>query len=484
MDLDNAIDKISQQNKEVNTTKSEYTRTSRRMTHKCDICGFLLPTEYSLNNHIERRHENLETNVKESVEIITPQVESDKEPIVSGVNIKLGNESDLKSSAKTSSDISESNFQDKSNQEINENESIVKTLNQCGLCGELLNFFHEIFFISYYYFQRIYFFPDKKFNNESELNNHMKSDHPIKQYTFPRSGPDSIRKINEKSKTIPQITKSDFATSEISDNSEEEEEQDVSQILNQCGICDKKLDNLLELNNHMKSEHSMGSQKIEIKESQKIHINKVNVKNFKCQECGEKFAQYQQLKKHFRSVHTNLETLECHICQTVSSSQQKLLRHINHEHFHEIRPKKLYKDLPKETKICEFCSKVYSAKNASHVKDALKKHIKKVHHGIQDPKNAICDTCGKAMTKDYLEQHRKSHIPQNLRPFECDKCHKKYLSQSELNKHTDRVHNQIKTHICHCGRAFFDQIGLSRHVIISHEGKKPHKCFKCGKGKF
>ena len=112
------------------------------------------------------------------------------------------------------------------------------------------------------------------------------------------------------------------------------------------------------------------------------------------------------------------------------------------------------------------------------------KSIKKVHHGIQDPKNAICDTCGKAMTKDYLEQHRKSHIPQNLRPFECDKCHKKYLSQNELNKHTDRVHNQIRTHVCHCGRAFFDQIGLSRHVIISHEGKKPHKCFKCGKGRF
>ena len=161
MDLDNAIDKISQQNKEVNTTKSEYSRTSRRMTHKCDICGFLLPTEYSLNNPIERRHENLETNVKESVEIITPQVKSDKEPIVSGVNIKLGNESDLKSSAKTSSDISQSNFQDKSNQEINENESIVKTLNQCGLCGELLNFFHESFLLVTIIFKEYIFFQIK-----------------------------------------------------------------------------------------------------------------------------------------------------------------------------------------------------------------------------------------------------------------------------------------------------------------------------------
>ena len=30
-------------------------------------------------------------------------------------------------------------------------------------------------------------------------------------------------------------------------------------ILNQCGLCDEKFDNLVELNNHMKSEHSMGS---------------------------------------------------------------------------------------------------------------------------------------------------------------------------------------------------------------------------------
>ena len=191
----------------------------------------------------------------------------------------------------------------------------------------------------------------------------MKSDHP--PIAYPRSGPHSIKKINEKSKEIPQImTKSDFA--EISENSEEEE-QDDSQILNQCGVCDKKLNNLLELNNHMKSEHSMGSQKIDIKPSQKIHIKNANVKkNVKCLECDEKFLQYQHLKQHFRTVHANLETFECRICQIVEISRKKLFEHINYVHMHETRrPIKLYKELPRQTKICEFCSKVFSSAKAS-----------------------------------------------------------------------------------------------------------------------
>ena len=49
------------------------------------------------------------------------------------------------------------------------------------------------------------------------------------------------------------------------DELEEGEDMDVSKILNQCGVCDKKLENLEELNLHMKSEHSMGSRKIDIK---------------------------------------------------------------------------------------------------------------------------------------------------------------------------------------------------------------------------
>ena len=107
---------------------------------------------------------------------------------------------------------------------------------------------------------------------------------------------------------------------EISDNSEEEEqEQDVSQILNQCGICDKKLDNLLELNNHMKSEHSMGRQKIEVKQSQKIKntnvsqtkdeynpsSSRIKVHNYKCQECNSRWKSKEDLEKHTILSHSS-----------------------------------------------------------------------------------------------------------------------------------------------------------------------------------
>ena len=413
LDIDNAIEQITHQNDNVvSNSKSDFSKPRGRgdFSHKCVICGLLFPSEHSLKKHIEKRHKNFEPMTIKSVEVITPQVESS-------------------------------------------NESIASELKQCGICNE-------------------------KLDNESHLDDHMKSEHRLlskNAYYY--------RQLDEKNKsslaktssnishfqkesdqvstknesfvpTLNQMIKSDHTNTEISDNSDEEEEQDVSQILNQCGICDKKLSNLLELNNHMKLQHSMGRQKIDIKESQKT-----NFKNVKCQECGEKFFQYREMKNHFRSVHANLKTFECHICRIVSTSRQKLLLHIDHDHMHEIRPpKNYYKDLPKETKICEFCSKVYRAKT-------LNKHIKKVHHGIKDIKDSICDICGIAMTKANIKRHKESHIPQELRQVECDKCGYKFHSESVLKRHIDRVHNQLRTSVCqHCAKSFFDHHGLDKHI--------------------
>ena len=412
LDIDNAIDQITHQNENVvSNSKSDCSKPTGRgdFSHKCQMCGLLFPSQNSLKKHIDKRHEKLETNTIKRVEVLPSKVESS-------------------------------------------NKTIVSESKQCGICNE-------------------------KLDNESNLNDHMKSEHRLltkNAYYY--------RQLDEKNKsssaktssnishfqkesdqestkneflgpTLNQMIKSDPPNTEISDNSDEEE-QNVSQILNQCGICDKKLDNLLELNNHMKSEHSMGRQKIDIKESQKT-----NFKNVKCQECGEKFFQYREMKNHFRSVHANLKTFECHICQTVSASRQKLLLHIDHDHMHEIRPpKNYYKDLPKETKICEFCSKVYCAKT-------LNKHIKKVHHGIKDIKDSICDICGKAMTKANIKRHKESHIPPELRQVECDKCGHKFHAESVLKRHIDRVHNQLRTSVCqHCAKSFFDHHGLDKHI--------------------
>ena len=114
----------------------------------------------------------------------------------------------------------------------------------------------------------------------------------------------------------------------------------------------------------MKTEHLMGSRKIDIKTCKiiKVHQNMV-----KCLECGEKFVSYIKMKKHFWSVHVNLETFECHICQTVSSSTKTLKEHINQIHFK--RPMKVYLPPPK---TCEICHKIFKKGTG-----ALNIHIKR-----------------------------------------------------------------------------------------------------------
>ena len=65
---------------------------------------------------------------------------------------------------------------------------------------------------------------------------------------------------------------------------------DASQILNQCELCNKKLANLFELNYHMKSEHSMGSEDIKTKEKK--------VGTFPCQHCGKSYSNSSNRRRH------------------------------------------------------------------------------------------------------------------------------------------------------------------------------------------
>ena len=64
----------------------------------------------------------------------------------------------------------------------------------------------------------------------------------------------------------------------------------VSKILNQCELCEKKLDNLSELNDHMKSEHSMGSAHIKAK------VKKEG--KFPCKYCGNSFSNSSNRSRH------------------------------------------------------------------------------------------------------------------------------------------------------------------------------------------
>ena len=424
-DFDNAIEKITQQNISQTSGILEISQpvTGNQYLHKCEICGVLFKTEFTLKKHITRWHAKfIDENVtKISNEIIqsNPKVESDQEnPIIAG-------------------EILEQKYQ--------------RIKNQCGLC-------------------------EQKFENLLALNLHMKSEHSMKVL----KQKNKCEYCNKLFFDLPRHVKTAHEVSkEIKDNVpkdelEEGEDMDVSKILNQCGVCDKKLENLEELNLHMKSEHSMGSRKIDIKSMKIITVDQM----VKCFECEEKFVSFIKMKRHFWSVHVNLETFECHICQTVSSSRKTLKEHIIKIHEKRpVKPKKVYQRTPK---TCEICNKIFK-QGQGH----LDIHMKRVHLKIREPKNHVCESCGQAFTKLCLLKRHIEKTHQNFTPLVCDSCGKSFDEEKYLKKHIGRVHERIRDVVClHCQKRFYDKAGLAVHVDGVHELKKPHKCPNCGKGTY
>ena len=113
-----------------------------------------------------------------------------------------------------------------------------------------------------------------------------------------------------------------------------EEEEDASPILNQCGVCDKKFNNLLELNNHMKSEHSMGSQKFDIKykdNSRRIHTKKNEnaVKNSALLKKDP--LQTAENPWEIQSIY-DLQFYICPVCRYTNWSKQAFVNHISNIH--------------------------------------------------------------------------------------------------------------------------------------------------------
>ena len=65
--------------------------------------------------------------------------------------------------------------------------------------------------------------------------------------------------------------------------------------------------------------------------------------------------------------------------------------------------------------------------------------------------------------------------------FSCPNCDQEYFDTKEdLLKHII-IHNKEKPNCQLCGKTFFNNNKLRRHIIEVHEGRKNHMCNECGK---
>ncbi|GAB0093721.1 zinc finger protein 37-like [Sergentomyia squamirostris] len=98
-----------------------------------------------------------------------------------------------------------------------------------------------------------------------------------------------------------------------------------------------------------------------------------------------------------------------------------------------------------------------------------------------------CDLCGYMVSRPrFLESHKKTHLPEDQKPFACDQCPRRFCWKNayELHKLSHQPREERKFFICDsCGNIYDTPGGLCAHRKLSHSNYKPepHVCHMCAK---
>ena len=104
---------------------------------------------------------------------------------------------------------------------------------------------------------------------------------------------------------------------------------------------------------------------------------------------------------------------------------------------------------------------------------------------VTEPKesNLIeCSICGKVLSdKTNLKKH-VDVVHFNIRNYSCDIDGKRFISRNDLQDHIRAVHEKKKDFICDtCGQALSTRHGLRVHKLTHIEGSKSISCSRCDK---
>ncbi|OXA44207.1 zinc finger protein 62-like [Folsomia candida] len=216
-----------------------------------------------------------------------------------------------------------------------------------------------------------------------------------------------------------------------------------------CDLCRKEID-INSLRGHMKNVHS-------------------TIRNFKCTFPGCKIAcVFASTLRIHETTHLPLSQRRIHKCphcpkQFLDEKKLKL-----HKNQHD--PLLVSKKFP-----CPFCQQEL------HSRDYLQEHLTAKH---LKEKSYKCDTCSKSYAwSDSLRNHQKCHLPPDQRvKFRCKSCPKTFNLSGTLRTHERYVHLKERKYHCHrenCGKKYFSQPELDRHLSSTHDGLKPFKCEPC-----
>lgn len=262
----------------------------------------------------------------------------------------------------------------------------------------------------------------KTFESFEQLKLHNKRNHDWKCKKCPR---DSKKFVNL------FFRREDFERHWIENHSDEPFPDKIA-----CTLCGDLFADKLSLQYHQQSDHGM--KKTSKPSKAKPRKKYVYVNRYSCTYCNESIKSCLKLKKHIFQVHNNgaVPLRKCFLCQEEYEKFEDFESHVI-EHGGEY--------------VCFVCNG-----RPFHDSSSLKTHQLETHYR--------CD---------------------EIKPYHCDICDRRFQCHSQMQKHMREVHIQdTDPHVCaFCGKMFRVEQNLIVHRRNTH-GEKKFICQTCGHGNF
>ncbi|KAJ8707502.1 hypothetical protein PYW08_010754 [Mythimna loreyi] len=200
------------------------------------------------------------------------------------------------------------------------------------------------------------------------------------------------------------------------------------------------------------------------------HYNAYHSQGFQiCLYCSKSFKRQISLRKHIRYVHMRKGRVQCAYCQRTYADKSVLRTHMTIKHSKEVSA------LPSNKQhVCQECGMAFKSPSQ------LRNHSSK-HSEIRDYYCVECDKSFK--TSATLKNHLKTaaiHVSYLQLPLPCLHCDKRFAIRRDLERHTNRIHLNIKPFTCdRCDKNYVNNWSLKEHQRRAHDGYKRPLQFPC-----